>query len=360
MIAILKRQLGAVHVIGAVEADALQIFGLRWDVGPGPSYTTLDDALTAGALEVTEVSEAGRVPFLRVANKGDTMVLLMAGEQLIGAKQNRVLNASLLVKAGGRLEAPVSCVEAGRWGYRSSKFHSQGSSSHAFLRAKMAKYAYLNYRAHGAPASEQGEVWREVDRKLRAMETPSSSSALEDVYVRHRKRLERILRQAAVSDGSCGVAFAFGGQVRGVDLFDRPDTLARLLPKLVRAYAVDALEEPEESGRIGRPEVEAWLRSVSRADFERFDSPGTGDDVRITSKTMVGAALLLEGHPVHVELFPQTESGEPRAWDRTVADQTQFTSRPADARPAPNVEEVTPRPPRRRGILRRLLTRMLG
>ena len=213
MINMLKEKLATVHVIDAVEADALQIFGLRWDVGSGPSYTTLDDALTTGILDVTEVNEAGRVPFLKVANRGDTMVLLMAGEQVIGAKQNRVLNASILVKAGGELAAPVSCVEAGRWGYRSRGFHSQGSSSHAFLRAKMAKHAYLSYRARGIPGSQQDEVWREVSRKLRAMETASPSSALEEVYVNYRERLQRVLSLVRVPDGCCGVAFAFGGQV---------------------------------------------------------------------------------------------------------------------------------------------------
>src|SRR5262249_33573510 len=112
----------------------MQVFGLRSPDGDGLDYTTLDDALAAGTLEVTEVSEGGSVPTLRVSNRAERMVFLMAGEHLIGSKQNRVLNASIMVAAQSELPIPVSCVEAGRWAYRSRTFASGGSSSHSHLR----------------------------------------------------------------------------------------------------------------------------------------------------------------------------------------------------------------------------------
>jgi len=77
----------------------LQVFGLRCHDRPSLDYATLDESLAGDLVDVTEVSEAGAVPELKVVNKGDKMLLLMAGEQLIGAKQNRVLNASIMVAA---------------------------------------------------------------------------------------------------------------------------------------------------------------------------------------------------------------------------------------------------------------------
>src|SRR5262249_6617123 len=151
------------------EAGGLQVFGLRWPAGNGLDYTTLDEAIAAGTLEVTEISDGGSVPTLKVSNRADSRVFLMAGEQLVGAKQNRVLNASILVEARTELPIPVSCVEAGRWAYRSPKFSSGGTTSHSFLRAKMSKQVTTSYRLHGACDSNQGEVWREVDRKLGKM-----------------------------------------------------------------------------------------------------------------------------------------------------------------------------------------------
>ena len=43
---------------------------------------------------ITEVSEGGSVPELRVVNKGDARILVLDGEELRGAKQNRVLNTT--------------------------------------------------------------------------------------------------------------------------------------------------------------------------------------------------------------------------------------------------------------------------
>src|SRR5687768_15849116 len=84
-------------------AGGLQILGLYWTPSQPVNYLTLDEALSSGQFEVSEVTEGGSVPTLAVFNKADTLVFLMAGEQLVGAKQNRVLNASILVPAQSQI-----------------------------------------------------------------------------------------------------------------------------------------------------------------------------------------------------------------------------------------------------------------
>src|SRR5205085_1730983 len=152
----------------------LEVFALYWEPpAGGPDYRTLDEAVAEGAFEVTEVSAAGSVPTLNVVNKGARPVFLMAGEHLAGGKQNRVLNASILVAGQAELPIPVSCVERGRWGYRGAGFSGSGSSSHSRLRRLMHGQATRGYRDSGQASSDQGAVWREVERKL--AETHSST-----------------------------------------------------------------------------------------------------------------------------------------------------------------------------------------
>jgi uncharacterized membrane protein YhfC len=55
------------------------------------------DAHSAGEAMITEVSEQGVVPQLRFVNRGRVPVLLVDGEELLGAKQNRIVNLSILV-----------------------------------------------------------------------------------------------------------------------------------------------------------------------------------------------------------------------------------------------------------------------
>lgn len=59
---------------------------------PAAGWLTLDAALELGVTEITEVSEAGSVPQLQLLNRGDAAVFLLDGEELVGAKQNRILN----------------------------------------------------------------------------------------------------------------------------------------------------------------------------------------------------------------------------------------------------------------------------
>ena len=179
----LAAQLQTVRVDEPLQAGNLQVFGLRWEPGDGPNYITLDDALAAGMIEVTEVGASGSVPTLKVTNKGDVLAFLMAGEQLAGGKQNRVLNASILVAAHSELPIPVSCVERGRWAYRGPRFGSSGSSSHGKLRKLMHMHATESYRSIGTPSSKQGEVWQEVDRKLSETGSHSSTAMLEQAYL---------------------------------------------------------------------------------------------------------------------------------------------------------------------------------
>src|ERR1051326_8950651 len=88
---------------------------------PRADYLTLEQAIPLG-FHVTEIDAAGSVPELLAKNPLDSNVLLYDGEELLGAKQNRILNVSVLVPARSETKIPVSCVEEGRWNARGAQF----------------------------------------------------------------------------------------------------------------------------------------------------------------------------------------------------------------------------------------------
>ena len=102
------------------------------------NYLTLDEALEQEKITFEEVSEAGRINCIKAINKGPEMVLILDGEELVGAKQNRIINVSILVPGKTTLEIPVSCVECGRWSYRGRDFRSK--REHAFYRLRSDYY----------------------------------------------------------------------------------------------------------------------------------------------------------------------------------------------------------------------------
>jgi hypothetical protein len=133
---------------------------------PVAAYITLDEALPRG-LCVAETSEAGSVAELVVENPLTERVLLYDGEELVGGKQNRILNVSVLVEAMSGLTIPVSCVEQGRWRRQSVHFATAPHISHAELRRRKAESQAARPLARGVA---QGEVWDAVrDKSVRMM-----------------------------------------------------------------------------------------------------------------------------------------------------------------------------------------------
>ncbi len=88
---------------------------------PRLEYLGLGEALSRG-LTVTEVDADGDVGTLHVKNPLDERVLLYEGEELVGAKQNRVVRVTTLVEAHAVIQLVVDCVERGRWAWRSRAF----------------------------------------------------------------------------------------------------------------------------------------------------------------------------------------------------------------------------------------------
>ena len=123
-----------VRVGEPVRCQSLSVFPLFDGQQTPVEYLLSDEGIGSGSVTVEEVSEGGSVPDLLVENKGDVRVLFLEGEELVGAKQNRVLNTSVLIAAKSKVKIPVSCVEQGRWRYRSKHFGSSGSHSSSKLR----------------------------------------------------------------------------------------------------------------------------------------------------------------------------------------------------------------------------------
>lgn len=298
----IRSLLRGIRVADPIHSEEFHVFGLSWEQTKAIDYLTLDQALADEVVAISEVSEGGSVPRLLVVNRSDRAVFLMAGEQLIGAKQNRVVNTSIMVGARTEFPMPVTCVEQGRWSYRSRGFRTSGTSSHHALRVMMAKHVHASYQAFGRADSDQGAVWREVARKLRHFEHRSPSGALHDAYESVEARLKRFHDDLTPGEGWSGALFCFGDSIVGADLFDKPSTLRLLWPKLVRAYAFDSLEG-ERRGTVDRSAVEEWLSGLSRTAVDSFPSEGIGTDVRLEGDRLAGALLLVDDVPVHLQAF---------------------------------------------------------
>lgn len=302
--------------IGEPQAHAnLTLFPLLGDNVAEAGYLLLDEALEAGCARVTEVSESGSVPELKFVNDCTRPVLLLDGEELIGAKQNRILNLTVLAPAGKTIVIPVSCVEAGRWHAQSREFSSAHRTHYAAGRARKAAQVSASLRTSGTRRSDQSAVWEDIAMKSSRMEARSPTSAAAAMYEANRPRLDDFRTAFQLTEGQTGALFAVNGEVAGFDLFDSAQTLGKLLPKLVESYALDAIDQHTESAQSTSQEVASrLLEDTVNAEAEGHTGVGQGTDMRLHGPRLSGGALADDGRIVHLCAFRLPEDERPRGW----------------------------------------------
>jgi hypothetical protein len=276
---------------------------------PVASYLTLDEALPRG-LAISEVSESGSVPQLAVSNPLDERVLLFDGEELVGAKQNRILNVSVLVEAGTTLPIPVSCVEEGRWSRRSAFFDSAAHFAHPEVRRSKAEALAAQPLALGAA---QRTVWESVRAKSDRMGVSSPTAAQSDLFASHEAQLDELADAFPLRPGQAGALLALGDTVC-LDWVSRPEAFERLWPKLRQGYLLDAVEQLDGPA-AGERLIAGFVRRVAAATRTRQRSPGLGDDVRLRGDGLVGSGLELDGELLQLSAF-SSDGGASRAFGR--------------------------------------------
>jgi hypothetical protein len=298
------------HALAFAPVVAFQNLEMYPLVGPGPAapgYATLDEASARGAVTIKEVSSGGSVPTVQVLNDGDVPVLLLDGEELLGAKQNRIVNLTILVPGHAALDVPVSCVEAGRWHHLSSAFSPAPRTQFAEARARKSAHVSASMREARGRMADQGEIWDGIAAKAERMHTVSATSAMSDIYDTYARSVEEFVDALAPVDGQVGAVFVIDGRVRGVEVFDAPATLATMLPKLVRSWALDAIEtlgaKRRHRASAGADDPRSFVTTVAAAAAGEFKSLGLGTDIRFDGDGIAGGALVADDRVVHLTAF---------------------------------------------------------
>lgn len=281
---------------------------------PEPTYITLTEALALDGFKITEVSESGSVPKLRVVNETSQNILLFDGEELKGAKQNRILNTTILVAAGTSLDVPVSCTERGRWNYRSAEFSSSGSLAHAGLRKGKAAAVADSLQMHSSHASDQAEVWNEIEQLHQAAKSDDTSKtrAMKDAYEGRQRELDEFTRDVPFHVGQCGLVAVIGDRVEGIDILSRPEGYAKLHRRLVESHAMDFLVRKHGISRksLDSEAPARFLAEAAKAHASMHATAGLGSDHRLRFRWGYGAALQVEETIVHLALFGGSGLGQ--------------------------------------------------
>jgi len=270
---------------------------------PVAEYLTLEEALPLG-FRVEEIDPAGAVPELAVHNPLEADVLLYDGEELLGAKQNRILNVTVLTAGQSKTVIPVSCVEEGRWSTRSAFFSSARHAAYPDLRRQKAEQLSADPFDRGAA---QSVVWGEVRGKLARHEAASPTLAQSDIFEQREQEIDALRQRFALQPGQSGAVFAVGGRIC-LDYVSRPDAFARLYPKLLNGYLLDAIESFDRAP-AEIDDLAGFYLASEAAPRSRRPSAGLGQDVRFRGCGLVGSGLELKGEVVQWCAFSSDAGG---------------------------------------------------
>lgn len=290
---------------------ALTIYPLTGLPAESARFTVLDDALSAGTARITEVSESGSVSEVAFINDDKMPVLLLDGEEIAGAKQNRIVNLTLLAPPMQKTIIPVSCVEAGRWASESREFRSTPQVMYSMGRMRKSANVSMAMAQGGKRTTNQGEVWEGVDELAGSYNVKSQTARMGDVFDSRRTDIEDFVNALPSVEGQVGAVFALAGRVSCVEFFDCAETLAKMWPKLVRSWAMDALRVEKRAFEVQPVDAAVrFLKKVALAETSQHNGVGLGEDWRFDrGGELNGGALVWEKRVVHLCVFKDGSDG---------------------------------------------------
>ena len=277
----------------------LTLFPIRSSAPEAPEYLTGPEADESRTFAVRELDGVAEVAALVVTNQAPTPLLFIEGETLLGTKQNRTLNVSVLCGAGSDTTVPVSCVEAGRWGAPQG---TSRSPRHAPNRLRADKTgSVVRALESDSRLSDQGEVWANVDAYALNCEVDAPTNALEDVFEAAAPSVEELLAGVRPIDGQRGVAVGIGGRIASLDVFDKESTLLAYWDGLLAGYALDALAAEDRPALLA--DAKAFVARMTAASVDVSAGVGLGDDLRLRGPDLVGLGLSWQNTVVHLAAF---------------------------------------------------------
>lgn len=288
------------------EFDKMAVLPLINPDEGGAVYLTLKEALDMDLLTITEVSDSGSVPELKAINKSELPVLILDGEELVGAKQNRVLNATILLKGDSETILPVSCTEEGRWSYKSPRFRDSGSVlSHSFRSSKRGSVSN-SLRFADSYTSDQRSIWNGIRETLDSESCESPTRAHEDIYKSRYDDIDKYLGTFDILEGQIGILVFINGEIFGIDTVSSHISYRALHEKLMKSYAMEAVLNRIKSNntKLNREKkAKSFIEEIKDSGESKYKSIGHGWDHRFESKTISGSALVCQGEVIHGSFF---------------------------------------------------------
>lgn len=299
----------------------------------GLEHIALCDAIGSG-FEIREKG-SGSVPTLIAVNRTGKEVLAIAGEYIVGGKQNRTLVRNSYFSKDFEGELPVRCVQQGRWNYgdmgerprrprpiepiRPEPFPGipRPREPYIFERegAQLEPHPMFRHAGHtplcaSLGARDQGETWGAIQCCFAEVGVKSVTSNLDEIYDKRSEDFENYKSNFPVVEnqvGNVAVISKNGNKTLVLDIFDRPEIFQKYHGNLVSSYALEAGLR-NGSVQTNPQEVRGFLESVDSCRFNSQRPVSIGQDCKISGAGLQGSTLIHDNNLLYLNLFTRKQS----------------------------------------------------
>jgi hypothetical protein len=288
---------GEWSVLPPLHYQRLHVFplmpGPRAQQAPRGAYITLDEGLKSGLVEVTETGPPGQiirnrpprtqgrigfgnlagrrspsvqeqqrqgqqvqvaqqgaqVDTLWITNRSGKKLILLAGELVVGGKQDRIVQKDLIVPPTGKpFDLSVFCVEHGRWSGGTDRF---GLADNSLVKSGGGSGGGLaDPTVRGAAQAERKQelVWAKVEEKNSQAGVRPDSGTYQGTLMSDKAQRDAKPYVDAIAPkmpkNAVGAIIAIHGRIVWADAFGNSELFAKYWPKLLQSYIVDAVTTP--------------------------------------------------------------------------------------------------------------------
>lgn len=281
-----KNIIKTIKIMNSIKFQNLTFYPIQF-VNKIPLFNikTLDDLFDEKKILVEEISHSGSVPEVKITNNSQDYLLLIDGEAIEGAKQNRIILNSIILEQKTSVLVPVNCVEQGRWQYKTTKFE-KGS----FSLSPKIRYKKTECLKNGNDS--QYAVWQEIDDLSYKENKNSITSNLGEILSKERsKTAEDFIKQISLT--KCNGFIIQGLENNFIEMFYNYKICHQQIVKNLNGWIAEQIYV-DDANREGNLVLNDFLFT----EFNDFKNIGIEESF-ITCNKKNGKAILFNNSLIH-------------------------------------------------------------
>ena len=181
---ILNIQFDDVHFLNDVKFGSIEFQPLKFLFkNKTKNLKSIDQLFDEDLVSVEEIGVDGRVGEVNVKNFSKDFLFVTDGEAIVGAKQNRIAERSVVVAPYFSQRIPVKCVEQYRWGYKEGTEFAKSD----FVLHPKAREEKAELLKKGENNKIQNAVWDNIECLSAKHEVECNSMNLGDILDNSKK-----------------------------------------------------------------------------------------------------------------------------------------------------------------------------